>query len=108
MIVILFDCRKSPRSGGSEIFFQIEITDPYDINCALPDIIFLTNQDKAYKIIGNNLGTYVAYGLPKINYHYGDKLWVRIRKTEANELWACHALGPNWSWVTITETKYVR
>ena len=105
LIVILFACRKNNGPGGSDFFFQVEIETSSDINCGFPDIAFLNNQEEAYKIIGDNRGTYVAFGLPKVNYQPGDKRWVKIRKTEAGELRACHTFGPSWSWVTITETK---
>ena len=103
LIVVFCTCRKGHDTAGSEIFFQVEFTGSY--TCALPEIIFLTNRDEAYKIIGDSKGIYLAYGLPKVIYQQGDKLWVRIRKPETNELTACITSEPSWSWVTITETK---
>jgi hypothetical protein len=105
-ISIFFSCtRNNTDINGSDQWFKIEIKASRNLDCGLPEINFLDHQNEAYGIIGDNRGTYIAYGLPKVNYQPGDELWVKIRKPAANELGVCTMLGPTWNWVTITETK---
>ena len=93
-----------PNADNTD-WFQVEIKAQRNGDCGLPEIIFLDHQSEAYEIIGDKKGTYIAYGLPKVNYQPGDQLTVKIRKPVANELSVCTMMGPTWSWVTITETK---
>ncbi len=105
MGMLFLSCTKRNDKGDSPIYFQVEIRAVQNLDCALPEIIFLTNQKEAYEIIGDNKGIYLAYGLPKVNYQPGDKLWVKIRKLESNEAVLCTTFGPSWSEVRITEVK---
>jgi hypothetical protein len=100
-------CRRDNSASYTDItdWFQIEIKAQRNIDCGLPEIIFLDHQSIAYEIIGDKKGTYIAYGLPKVNYHPGDKLNVKIRKPVEDEFGVCTMMGPTWSWVTITEIK---
>lgn len=86
-------------------WFQIEIKNQRNIDCSFPEIMFITHQQEAYRIIGNNLGTYVALGLPKVNYPVGTTLFVKMRKPGSNEMVACTTLGTGWSQVYITGIK---
>jgi hypothetical protein len=105
LIAISVACRKNAGVSTNELFFQVEIKATRNMDCALPEIVFLTNQDKAYDIIGDRKGRYIAYGLPKVNYQAGDKLWVKIRRPVNDEFVLCTTYGPGWAEVTITDVK---
>jgi hypothetical protein len=105
VLLLSLSCSRRATDVDNSGWFQIEIKNQRNIDCGLPEIIFLTNQMEAYAIIGNDLGTYIAQGLPKVNYSIGTKLWVKIRKPQGDELIACTTLGPGWAHVFISETQ---
>jgi hypothetical protein len=98
-------CIKDKEVRGGETWFQIQIESPHNIDCGFPEISIKTNQAEAYLIIGNDLGRYVALGLPQVNYNAGDMLSVRIRKPVNDEIPVCHALGFGWGQVYIADIR---
>ena len=89
---------------GAE-WFQVQIKAQKNIDCGFPEIIFLSKQEEAYQVIGNNMGTYIALGLPKVNYQVGDKLCVKINKPSGDQDVACTMLGISWAHVFISDVK---
>lgn len=101
--VLFISCRRNGTVNAE--WFEIEIKSPQNIDCNQPEIVFITNRDAAYLLLGNDRGTYIALGLPKVNYPAGTRLQVKIRKPLASEEVVCLTLGPGWAQVMITELK---
>ena len=102
-IIIIGACKKDVAADSD--YFSIEIKSPRSIDCGVPEIIFLTRQQEAFQIIGDNKGTYVALGLPKVLYPSGTKMDVLIHKPSSTELAVCTTLGPSLAQVFIEKIK---
>jgi hypothetical protein len=77
-------------SGG---WLGIEIKLKANPDCHVPEIVFLTNPEKAYAILNDNSGRYLATGLPD-SADVGDRYYVEIvRPLPANYV-ACTSMGP--------------
>ena len=105
LIASITICACKKRVQDNADWFQIEITAQKDNDCGAPDIIFLTRQQEAFQIIGDDKGRYVALGLPKVNYPVGTKMYVAIHRPTASETVVCTAMGPSWAQVFIDKIK---
>ena len=105
MLGLSMACSRDTKPAASAQWFQIQIENPRNIDCGCPEISFTTNHARAYQIIGNDMGRYVALGLAGKEYNVGEKYMVRIRKPFISEMPVCHALGYAWAQVYIAEIK---
>ncbi len=101
IIIICTSCKKEPEGN----WFIIEIKAQKDINCGGPVISFVTGINEAKFFLSSNSNSYVATGLPKVNYKVGDQLTVAIKKPDGQDAIACLTLGINWPQVVITEVR---
>ena len=101
--IIISACKKKAQENTD--WFQIEIVAQSNIDCGVPEIIFLDRQQEAYQIIGDSRGRYLALGLPKVYYPVGTRMYVAIRRPTANDAIVCTNLGPSYPSVTIENIK---
>jgi hypothetical protein len=108
ILILLFTlsaCKKNQQDSQQDSWFHIEIKSPDNMDCRVPEIIFLDRQQEAYQIIGNSRGVYVASGLPKVLYTVGDRMYVLIQRPATNQLLVCTTQGPSYPQVHITSVK---
>ena len=103
LLTFIVACKKNEEAKTN--WFEIEIVAQSNIDCGVPEIIFLNRQQEAYEIIGDSSGRYVALGLPEVNYPVGTKMYVFIHRPTVNESIFCTTLGPSWSQVFIESIK---
>ncbi len=106
-LFILSACKKSPQDSQGDNWFNIEIRTSANFDCKVPEIIFLDRQQEAYQIIGDSRGIYLAFGLPKVLYPVGTRLYVSIERPAASQQLVCTTMGPGaiWSQVLIKSVK---
>lgn len=103
-VIIISACKKEKVQENTD-WFQIEIVASSNIDCDVPEIIFLSRQQEAYQVIGNSSGRYVALGLPKVLYPVGTKMDVAIHRPTGNEAIVCANFGPSLPGVFIEKIK---
>jgi len=103
-LIIISACKKQPVRENTD-WFQIEVVAPSNLDCGVPEIIFLDRQQEAYQIIGDSWGRYLALGLPKVYYPVGTRMYVAIHRPTANEAMICTTRGPSFPGVTIENIK---
>jgi len=111
LLLILFfatalsGCKKQTNAESGGNWFYVEVRSSSNLDCRVPEIIFLDRQHEAYQIIGDNAGVYNATGLPKVLYPVGTRMYVSIQKPNNSQLLACTARGPYFPQVYINEIK---
>ena len=98
-------CKKDKNTDPAGDWFLIEVRSPSNLDCKVPEIIFLNRQQEAYQVIGNNSGYYIASGLPKVLYAVGTKMYVTIQKPADGQLLMCTTMGPSFPQVHINAVK---
>jgi hypothetical protein len=102
--IIISACKKEKTPEITD-WFQIEIVASNNIDCGVPEIIFLSRQQEAYQVIGNSWGRYLAIGLPKVLYPVGTRMYVAIHRPTANDAIVCTTFGPSFPGVAIENIK---
>ena len=97
----VFFLQKAPE----EKWFLIEVKASANLDCGIPEIVFIDRKEEAYQIIGDNRGVYVASGLPKVLYPAGTRMYVTIQKPDAAQVVICTTMGPSWNQVQINSVK---
>jgi hypothetical protein len=100
-IIGFSSCKKAPE----EKWFLIEVKASANVDCGIPEIVFIDRKEEAYQIIGDNRGIYVASGLPKVLYAAGTRMYVTIQKPDAGQAVICTTMGPSWNQVQINSVK---
>lgn len=92
-------CEKSLETANdlsldsASSWLRIEVKTKENPYCHVPEIVFLTDQEKAYAILGDNRGTYLATGLPD-SADVGDRYYVEIVRPLPSNYVACSSMGP--------------
>lgn len=104
-VVALNSCKKDKNTNVKDDWFYIEVRSSANLDCGVPEIIFLDRQQEAYQIIGDSKGVYNATGLPKVFYPPGTRMYVSIQKPTNSQLLMCTAMGPSYPQVFINSVK---
>ena len=103
--ILFFSCKKAERTTSQD-WFEIEIVSQKNMDCSVPEIIFVSRQQEAYQILGSSLiNRYVALNLPKVLYPVGARMQAAIHKPVAGESVPCTAMGPSYAQVYIDAIK---
>jgi hypothetical protein len=89
-------------NNGDVSMMRVEVKTKENPDCHVPEIIFLNGQQKAFAILGDNRGTYLATGLPD-SADVGDQYNVEIVKPLPNNALNCSSMGPAWAQVHIIQ-----
>jgi hypothetical protein len=79
-------------SLSSSGWLAIEVKVKENPDCHVPEIVFLNGQEKAYAILGDNRGTYLATGLPD-TADVGDRYLVEIIRPLPSNYVACTTMN---------------
>ena len=97
-------CEKSPETVISELTARIV---GFDLNCSTCILEFPDDNSLVKKEIGESPGNYYqTINLTRGNYEIGQKLRVKIRKAETNELTPCISLNPSLSYKNVFITEF--
>ena len=100
IISFLFSCEKSPDNKIDSIYIARIIG--FDLNCSTCILEFPDDNSQVKKEIGESPGNYYqTTNLSKGNYVIGQKVRVKIRKEEPNDLTPCINLYPSYSYKNI-------
>ena len=102
---LLAGCKKDKQTNAGGDWFLIEVRNTSNLDCRVPEIIFLNRQQEAYQIIGDSKGVYIATGLPKVLYPAGTQLYVSIQKPVMSDMIICTTMGPSYPQVQIKAVK---
>lgn len=95
----MFGCEKSTVDQGSKYTARIV---GFDMNCSTCILEFPDDYLQVKEEIGESPGNYYqAVNLSKDNYEIGQKLKVKIRKAEINEVRACITMYPSYSYKNV-------
>ncbi len=100
----MFGCEKSPDNLKSEYTARIV---GFDLNCSTCILEFPDDHLQVQEEIGESPSNYYeAINLSKGKYEIGQKLRVKIRKADANELTPCITLYPSYSYKNVFITEF--
>ena len=103
--ISFFSCKKTERTTSPD-WFEIEIVNQKNMDCFVPEVIFVTRHQDAAQILGSSLiNRYVALNLPKVLYPVGTRMHVAFHKPVAGEGVPCTAMGPTYAQVYIDIIK---
>ena len=89
------------ESGG---WMRIEIKLKQNPDCQAPEIVFLSNQDKAFTILGDTSGRYLATGLPD-SADVGDRYYVEIVRPLPSNYVSCTTMGPPYTQAHVIQIR---
>lgn len=85
-------------------WLNIEVKLKENADCHVPEIVFITNQEKAFAILGDNSGRYLATGLPD-SADVGDRYFVEIvRPLPANYV-ACTSMTTPYTQAHVIQVR---
>jgi len=105
IISFMFGCEKSPDNKINSDFTARIVG--FDLNCSTCILEFPDDSSQVKKEIGESPSNYYqTINLSKGNYEIGQKLRVKIRKADTNELTPCISLYPSYSYKNVFITEF--
>jgi hypothetical protein len=94
------------KTSTTDFKFEAEVLGK-NSDCEVFAIRFKDKLDQVSAIVGTSSSAevYIARNLPIDLQYAGLVITLDIRKPEASELGACHALGLSYPWIYVTKAK---
>ncbi len=104
LTALVLACEERTDNSGVELTANIA---GYDQNCATCLLSFPDDKIKIQKEFGISPGElYNAINLSRDNFQIGQKIKVKIRKPETNELKACLTMFPSENYITVSIIEF--
>ncbi|KAF0132236.1 MAG: hypothetical protein FD155_760 [Bacteroidetes bacterium] len=102
--MLLVGCKKNTES--SDNYFVAKIAG-FDLNCSTCILSFPDDSLRIKKLLGESPNNYYqTVNLERANYVIGQKIKVKVRKAEDNELKGCITLYPSYNYENIFVSGY--